>query len=371
MNSFKTPIIFCPSIEDGGVEKNLYLISNYLSNKLNNLTIVSANKNKHKKFKKKIKFLVPLFDFNNSSRRIKALICLFLIFKEFILKKKNFAILCFQANIYAIIFCLIFKKKIIVRSNTSPSGWSSNFIKKKLFNFFFNKANLVIVNSHEFKKKIKKKLNIKSKLIYNPLNYNEIKFKSKKKIKFDFFKKNTTNFINVSRLTDQKDHMTLLNAVKIIKNKIAKPSIKLAIIGKGANYEKLNLYIKNSKLNNLVKLIGYKKNPYPYIRRSDCFVLSSIYEGLPNVILEAMSLNKYIISSNCPTGPYEILNKIKYKKLFKVQDYKKLAELMINFSLSKNRYANKNIKNSYKKTLFKFDFEKNCNKYYQCFKMIL
>lgn len=88
MNSFKTPIIFCPSIEDGGVEKNLYLISNYLSNKLNNLTIVSANKNKHKKFIKNIKFLVPLFDFNNSSRRIKALICLFLIFKEFILKKK-------------------------------------------------------------------------------------------------------------------------------------------------------------------------------------------------------------------------------------------------------------------------------------------
>ena len=80
MKNYKTPIIFCPSIEDGGVEKNLYLISNYLINKLKNLTIVTANKDKKKKFRKNIKFLAPLMNFNNSSRRIKALICLFLIF---------------------------------------------------------------------------------------------------------------------------------------------------------------------------------------------------------------------------------------------------------------------------------------------------
>jgi glycosyltransferase involved in cell wall biosynthesis len=371
MKNYKTPIIFCPSIEDGGVEKNLYLISNYLINKLKNLTIVSANNDKKKKFKKNIKFLAPLINFNNSSRRIKALICLFLIFKEFILKKNDFSILCFQANIYAIIFCFIFQKKIIVRSNTSPSGWSDNFLKKKLFSFFFNKANLVIVNSSEFKNEMKKKLNIESKLIYNPLNYKEIKLKSKNKIKIKFYENNTTNFISVGRLTDQKDHMTILNAIKVIKNKIVNPKVKLLIIGKGTNYKTLDLYIKKNKLENIVKLIGYKKNPYPYIKKSDCFVLSSIYEGLPNVLLEAMSLDKYVISSNCPTGPYEILNKIKYKDFFKIRDHIKLAELMIKFSLSKNRYTNKNIKASYRKTLYKFDFERNCEKYYQCFNMIL
>jgi glycosyltransferase involved in cell wall biosynthesis len=217
---------------------------------------------------------------------------------------------------------------------------------------------------------MKQKLNIKSKLIYNPLNYKEIKLKSKDKIKFNFFKKNTTNFISVGRLTNQKDHMTLLIALKFIKNKIANPKIKLLIIGKGVNYKILNFYIKKNKLENIAKLIGYKKNPYPYIKKSDCFILSSIYEGLPNVLLEAMCLDKYIISSNCPTGPYEILNKIKYKDFFKIQDYKKLAELMINFSLSKKRYT-KNIKGSYRKTLYKFNFEKNCEKYYQCYKTIL
>jgi glycosyltransferase involved in cell wall biosynthesis len=371
MKNYKTPIIFCPSIEDGGVEKNLYLISNYLINKLKNLTIVSANNDKKNKFVKNIKFLAPLINFNNSSRRIKALICLFLIFKEFILKKNDFSILCFQANIYAIIFCYIFKKKIIVRSNTSPSGWSNSFFKNKLFSFFFNKANFVIVNSSEFKKEIKKKLNIKSKLIYNPLNYKEIKLKSKEKVKLNFYKYNTTNFISVGRLTDQKDHMTLLKAIKIIKRKLLKPKIKVIIIGKGSKFNLLNLFIKNNKLENLVKLIGYKKNPYPHIRKSDCFVLSSIYEGLPNVLLEAMSLDKYIISSNCPTGPHEILKENKYKNFFKIKNHNQLAELMINFSQSKKNYSIKNIRDSYQKILYKFNYKINCEKYYKYFKKIL
>jgi glycosyltransferase involved in cell wall biosynthesis len=214
-------------------------------------------------------------------------------------------------------------------------------------------------------------LDVHSECIYNPLDVHLIKKKSLKKIKFNFFKEKTLNLINVGRLTNQKDHMTMLNALKVIKNKIVNPKVKLLIIGKGTNYKTLDLYIKKNKLENLAKLIGYKKNPYPYIKKSDCFVLSSIYEGLPNVLLEAMSLDKYIISSNCPTGPYEILNKIKHKDFFKIRDHIKLAELMIKFSLSKSRYANKNIKASYRKTLYKFDFERNCEKYYQCFNMIL
>ena len=50
------------------------------------------------------------------------------------------------------------------------------------------------------------------------------------------------------------------------------------------------------------------KNPFPYILKSDLFILSSIFEGLPNVLLESLTLNRFIISSNCPTGPSEILS---------------------------------------------------------------
>ena len=65
-------------------------------------------------------------------------------------------------------------------------------------------------------------------------------------------------------------------------------------------------------------------------------VLSSIFEGLPNVLLEALTLKKFIISTNCPTGPNEILQYGKYGYLYKPKDYKKLSELILKFSRNKN-----------------------------------
>ena len=77
----------------------------------------------------------------------------------------------------------------------------------------------------------------------------------------------------------------------------------------GNGKEKNNLLnFRKKKLNKIIKIISYKKNPYPLIKHSDIFVLSSIYEGLPNVLLEAICLKEFIISSNCPTGPREILD---------------------------------------------------------------
>ena len=66
-----------------------------------------------------------------------------------------------------------------------------------------------------------------------------------------------------------------------------------------------------------VKLIKDITNPFPYILQADFFILTSIYEGLPNVLLEAITLKKYVISSDCPTGPKEILENGKNGTLFK------------------------------------------------------
>ena len=92
------------------------------------------------------------------------------------------------------------------------------------------------------------------------------------------------------------------------------------------------------KLNKIIKIISYKKNPYPLIKHSDIFVLSSIYEGLPNVLLEAICLKKFIISSNCTTGPREILNNGKGGLLFKSKNYKELAKKIVDFKKNLNKY---------------------------------
>ena len=96
--------------------------------------------------------------------------------------------------------------------------------------------------------------------------------------------------------------------------------------------------INKYKLQKNIKIINYKTNPFPYLKASDLFVLSSKYEGLPNVILEAQTLKKYVISSDCPTGPKEILLNGKIGSLFKVGDYDSLAKIIINFKKIKKYF---------------------------------
>ena len=78
-----------------------------------------------------------------------------------------------------------------------------------------------------------------------------------------------------------------------------------------------------------MKINKRTNNPYPYIRKSHILLLSSKFEGLPNVLLEGIALNKFIISSNCPTGPREILDNGKGGLLFKIENYKELSEKIL------------------------------------------
>lgn len=348
-----------PTIEVGGVEKNFIIISNYLATKFNKLTVVTTSINKKNKFSKKINFISQnKLSLLNYSRRFKFLIGLLLLTTE-ILKNNNNVVLCFQANIYCIYLCKLLRTKVIVRSNSSPEGWSKNFLKKIIYKHAFSQADKIVVNSIEFKNQIKKKFNTESLCIYNPLNKNEIISLSKKKANVSFFKKNFINFINVARLEDQKDHMTLLNAFLNLK-KIIK--FRLLIIGDGKNKEKIKKFIQENKLNNEIKLLKNISNPFPYIRKSDIFILSSIYEGLPNVLLEAMTLKKYIISSDCPTGPKEILNYGKGGTLFKTGNAEDLYNKIKKINLNKKVFLNK-IKYS-SKHLHRFDKKNNLNKYF-------
>ena len=115
-------LIFVPSIEDGGVEKNLFLISNHFSNNGIKTNIITANLDKKRKFNNKINFISPNSNFfDNKNRFYKTIFCFYLLFK-FFFKKKSFLIFSFQANIYAIFFAYVFRLDIITRSNTAPSA---------------------------------------------------------------------------------------------------------------------------------------------------------------------------------------------------------------------------------------------------------
>ena len=102
-------------------------------------------------------------------------------------------------------------------------------------------------------------------------------------------------------------------------------------------------------------------NPYPYLKKADVFILSSLYEGLPNVLLESLSLKKFIISSNCPTGPKEILDRGKNGFLFKMGEENDLLRKIIFYFQNKEKCKNL-IYNGFNR-LWRFDYHSNLEKY--------
>ena len=229
-------------------------------------------------------------------------------------------------------------------------------IKQFFYKIGLRAAKKVIVNSIEFKKIIKKNYNINAECVYNPLNKEEIIKLSKKKMLLNFFDKKYLNIINVGRLEHQKDHLTLLKAINEIKNKI---KIKLLIIGNGSMQNKLDNFIETNNLENSVKILNNTSNPFPYVIKSDLFILSSIFEGLPNVILEALTLNKFVISTDCSTGPSEILLNGKGGILVRTKDYKSLAKKILYYNDNRKRLQKKLL--LAKKNLNKFDINRNLN----------
>ncbi len=178
----KRLIIFIPSIEEGGVEKNLFLVSNYLESRKIMVEILTCNHDKLGKFKKGIKFIGTKNSFwQKRSRIVKYLTCSIILFFKLFNKKDKILVFAFQANIFATVIARIFKTKIITRSNSAPVGWSKNSFKNVLYRFLISLADDVMVNSIEFKKSFQNQFNIKPTCIYNPFDKSFIKKKLKKK----------------------------------------------------------------------------------------------------------------------------------------------------------------------------------------------
>lgn len=354
-----------PSIEGGGVEKNLFIVTNYLSKNISNVCMISASKKYKKKFSDSIIFITPKSNkWDEKSRRTKYIICLLLLIRE-IIRDRNTLVFAFQANIYCIIICKLLRIKIITRSNSAPAGWSKNIFKRFIFRYFLKKADKLIANSKEFIKSLKSEFNVNGKCIYNPLNKEEIIKQSKVKSKKVFKSKGKLKILNIGRFVDQKDQITFLKALNLIKNKIDYEAI---LLGKGIDKTKLENFINKHKLKKRVKLINFTENPYPIIRETEILVLTSKYEGLPNVLLEAQVLKKFIISSNCPTGPREILLNGKGGLLFKVGDFRELANKILYYK--KNKKNLKRLINFSSKKLYRFNYDINLMKYLKLVKSL-
>lgn len=254
-------------------------------------------------------------------------IYIFILIKK-IKKPKMILSFLVRSNIINIIAGKILGYKIIISERNMPSqvykkglGYFYSSIIKYLYPF----SDLIIVNSQGIKNDLINNFNIKSmkiEVINNAIDIENIEDKKEEDIdeRYVKFFKNNKILINVGSLTEQKGQKYLLKMIKNIEQS------KLVIIGEGK--EKDNL-IKLSKELNLkvfdinfnadlldnsydVVFLGFQKNPFKYLYSSNLFILTSYWEGFPNVLLEAMACSLPVVTSNCPSGPNEILTNENY-----------------------------------------------------------
>jgi N-acetylgalactosamine-N,N'-diacetylbacillosaminyl-diphospho-undecaprenol 4-alpha-N-acetylgalactosaminyltransferase len=170
--------------------------------------------------------------------------------------------------------------------------------------YSYKRADLVLANSYAMQTDLIENFRIKTpvRVIYNPIDLNFIKTHVDEEPGY-VFNKDTFYFVNVGGFRKEKNHLLLIQAFFILKNL----PCKLLLVGGGVMEEELKQKVHDLGLMEKVVFTGFDKNPFKYVSRSDCFVLSSDVEGFPNVLIEALACSKPVISTDCSSGPRELL----------------------------------------------------------------
>jgi glycosyltransferase involved in cell wall biosynthesis len=166
----------------------------------------------------------------------------------------------------------------------------------------------------------------KVSVIHNPVVDNALLAAAAAPVSHTWFGTGSARVLVASgRLTPQKDFPTLLEAFRLLRSKVP---ARLIILGEGEERGRLAALRDAMGLSGEVDLPGFVENPYGYMSRADAFVLSSRWEGLPTVLIEALACGCPVVATDCPSGPREILQGGKYGELVTVGDAAALCEAM-------------------------------------------
>jgi glycosyltransferase involved in cell wall biosynthesis len=242
----------------------------------------------------------------------------------------------------------------------------TNSIKHKIWKvmlkFSYRKAKKIIALSEVMKNFIAEDFAIppdKISVIYNGINADELERLASQPVTDVNFSPDIKTIIAVGRHTEAKNYPLLIKAFQLLHNK--QKNIQLLIVGSGELQDQTEKLVNDSKLSENIHLLGFRHNPYAYVSKADCFVLSSKWEGFPNALIEAMYINGHVVSTDCPTGPGEIITN-KFDGLLCANDdavalAEVLDEICFNVDLRKSLYLNSRI------TIKKFDEQLMIEKY--------
>jgi glycosyltransferase involved in cell wall biosynthesis len=163
----------------------------------------------------------------------------------------------------------------------------------------------------------------RTQVIYNPVRQSEAdEFEEQDEELIRWWQAGDLKLIAVGSLKPAKDYPTLLQAVERLRQSI---DARLLVLGEGPKRKALTRIAERGGLGQAVRFAGFRASPQPYLRMADVFVLSSRWEGLGNVITEALLCGCRVVSTNCPSGPAELLAGGRYGRLVPPGDSTELA----------------------------------------------
>ena len=329
-------VFFLWDFGQGGAETVALRLSNYLSDKGHELHILTINSKDQLSQRLNTEARLTTF---NKTRIISSLIPLI----RFI-RTEN--IDCFVANMWPLtvvsviadFFCSGFRQKLFLIEHGNLGEEFKH--RSKLFKllqrlsiyFFYNKAYKVIAVSNGVGEDLIRKglRREKTQVIYNPAYPNLAEHKlNNEEGKKKWFKEDCLKLSCVGHIKKDKNYPNLISAIEILKNE---KKINCQVIIAGARYvghsvtNQIEVLIHQKKLTNEITLLGSISNPLSLIEESDLLVLSSNNEGFGMVIVEALSLGKTVVSTDCPSGPAEIIGDNEFGYLCRVDNPSDLAE---------------------------------------------
>lgn len=205
---------------------------------------------------------------------------------------------------------------------TRPDNWKDKFLLYPLSFLFLPYADATIAVSQGVADELMRMLRLKKKrvhVVYNPVVTPELIEKSHDPLEHPWLRKGRSfeTLISVGRLVEQKGFDMLLMALAEVRRS---RDVRLIIIGDGPLHASLVELATSLQIRKYVDLLGSRSNPYKYVSRADLFVLPSRWEGLGNVVIEALACGCPVVATDCNFGPREILEGGRFGYLSAVND---------------------------------------------------
>lgn len=322
--------IFLPSLRGGGAERVMVTLANEFSQRRVSVDLVLASATGP--YLSEVSDAVNVFDLNRS-RVATSLPRL----AQYLKRREPIALLSAMghANLIALMAGKLAggKTRIVVSERNDVSaetGQKKGFrslIIQSANRYFYRAADSIHAVSHGVAAASAAQLGLskqKIDVVYNPVVTPKLLELAQANVDYPWLTNDGRRLILAAgRLTKQKDFATLIHAFALVRKHL---DVRLLIMGEGELRSDLEQLIAARALQDAVMMPGFVDNPFAIMKRADLFVLSSAWEGLPNVLIQAMACGTPVVSTACPSGPAEILESGKWGRLVPVGDVQALAQ---------------------------------------------